>query len=110
MLLLAWSPCRPNVEKSIENVLNSSKGGRPKKQELPPAPRLAALRPEAPSGRFRPRGFDPLPRDVSAKEKTPQQERLRKSSGGWGGSRTPDTGIFSPLLYQLSYPAECVSE
>ena len=21
------------------------------------------------------------------------------------GSRTPDTGIFSPLLYQLSYPA-----
>ena len=26
-------------------------------------------------------------------------------SGGGEGSRTPDTGIFSPLLYQLSYPA-----
>ena len=28
-----------------------------------------------------------------------------ESSGGGEGSRTPDTGIFSPLLYQLSYPA-----
>jgi hypothetical protein len=27
------------------------------------------------------------------------------SNGGRGGSRTPDTGIFNPLLYQLSYPA-----
>ncbi len=27
-------------------------------------------------------------------------------SGGGEGNRTPDTGIFSPLLYQLSYPAE----
>ena len=26
-------------------------------------------------------------------------------SGGRGGNRTPDTGIFNPLLYQLSYPA-----
>ena len=26
-------------------------------------------------------------------------------TGGGEGSRTPDTGIFSPLLYQLSYPA-----
>ena len=26
--------------------------------------------------------------------------------GGGEGNRTPDTGIFSPLLYQLSYPAE----
>ena len=25
--------------------------------------------------------------------------------GGGEGNRTPDTGIFSPLLYQLSYPA-----
>ncbi len=25
--------------------------------------------------------------------------------GGRGGNRTPDTGIFNPLLYQLSYPA-----
>ena len=25
--------------------------------------------------------------------------------GGWGGNRTPDTRIFSPLLCQLSYPA-----
>ena len=27
------------------------------------------------------------------------------SSGGQGGNRTPDTGIFNPLLYQLSYLA-----
>ena len=26
-------------------------------------------------------------------------------NGGRGGNRTPDTGIFNPLLYQLSYPA-----
>ena len=32
-LQLAWSLCRPNVEKSIENALNGSKGGRPRKQE-----------------------------------------------------------------------------
>ena len=25
--------------------------------------------------------------------------------GGWRGNRTPDTRIFNPLLYQLSYPA-----
>ena len=34
---------------------------------------------------------------------------LRKSlvvkGNGWGGNRTPDTRIFSPLLCQLSYPA-----
>ena len=30
-------------------------------------------------------------------------------SGGGEGNRTPDTGIFSPLLYQLSYPAEYVA-
>lgn len=28
-----------------------------------------------------------------------------RSDGGRGGNRTPDTGIFNPLLYQLSYPA-----
>jgi hypothetical protein len=26
---------------------------------------------------------------------------------GWGRNRTADTWIFSPLLYQLSYPAKC---
>ena len=26
--------------------------------------------------------------------------------GAWGRNRTADTGIFSPLLYQLSYPGE----
>ena len=26
-------------------------------------------------------------------------------NGGRGGNRTPDTGIFNPLLYRLSYPA-----
>ena len=25
-------------------------------------------------------------------------------NGAWGRNRTADTGLFSPLLYQLSYP------
>jgi hypothetical protein len=25
-------------------------------------------------------------------------------NGAWEGNRTPDTRIFSPLLYRLSYP------
>ncbi len=31
--------------------------------------------------------------------------RQRGQIGGLGGNRTPDTRIFSPLLYQLSYQA-----
>ena len=27
-------------------------------------------------------------------------------NGAWGRDRTADTGIFSPLLYQLSYPGK----
>ena len=30
---------------------------------------------------------------------------LAVRNGGWGRNRTGDTRIFSPLLYQLSYPA-----
>ena len=30
---------------------------------------------------------------------------LKIREGGWGRNRTGDTRIFSPLLYQLSYPA-----
>ena len=30
---------------------------------------------------------------------------IRRDSGGQGQNRTADTGIFSPLLYQLSYLA-----
>ena len=37
------------------------------------------------------------------------QVRGPKFDGGWEGSRTPDTGIFSPLLYQLSYPADVLA-
>jgi hypothetical protein len=29
-----------------------------------------------------------------------------ESPGGGGQNRTADTGIFSPLLYRLSYPAD----
>ncbi len=32
-----------------------------------------------------------------------KEKNLERS--GWGGNRTPDTRIFSPLLYRLSYPA-----
>src|SRR5689334_6729872 len=31
---------------------------------------------------------------------------LLKRGSGWGENRTPDTRIFSPLLCQLSYPAD----
>src|SRR2546423_82513 len=31
--------------------------------------------------------------------------RLPNEKRGWGRNRTGDTRIFSPLLYQLSYPA-----
>ena len=30
-------------------------------------------------------------------------------NGAWGRDRTADTGIFSPLLYQLSYPGKVLS-
>ena len=32
---------------------------------------------------------------------------LNHLNGGPGRNRTGDTGIFSPLLYQLSYRAKC---
>ncbi len=34
---------------------------------------------------------------------------LGPTYGGGEGNRTPDTGIFSPLLYQLSYPADTLA-
>ena len=40
-------------------------------------------------------------------KKAPRREPERGLNfhGGQGGNRTPDTGIFNPLLYQLSYLA-----
>src|SRR6185503_918385 len=35
--------------------------------------------------------------------------RLMHDDGGRGRNRTADTGIFNPLLYQLSYPAKCLA-
>ena len=40
-----------------------------------------------------------------ANEKAPGSARGFVVYGGQGGNRTPDTGIFNPLLYQLSYLA-----
>lgn len=34
---------------------------------------------------------------------------LASKHGGRGRNRTADTGIFNPLLYQLSYPAKRLS-
>ena len=34
----------------------------------------------------------------------------RKRNGGWTRVRTGDTRIFSPLLYQLSYPATTATD
>ena len=42
----------------------------------------------------------------SAENKKANRERLACVHGGQGRSRTADTGIFSPLLYQLSYLAK----
>ena len=39
------------------------------------------------------------------KKKNRRELRFRKIGGGQGRDRTGDTGIFSPLLYQLSYLA-----
>ena len=47
----------------------------------------------------------PLDNDFLILKKGPSLRTGPDSSGGGEGSRTPDTGIFSPLLYQLSYPA-----
>ncbi len=41
----------------------------------------------------------------SAENKKANREGLAVLDGGQGRSRTADTGIFSPLLYQLSYLA-----
>ncbi len=48
----------------------------------------------------------PTPTD-SASFREPVSMGLNREKGGngWRGNRTPDTRIFSPLLYQLSYPA-----
>jgi hypothetical protein len=42
------------------------------------------------------------------KKKATREDGLRfiDLNGGRGRNRTADTGIFNPLLYQLSYPAE----
>ena len=42
---------------------------------------------------------------VAAGKIRAQKNRLGGGFGGQGGNRTPDTGIFNPLLYQLSYLA-----
>ena len=38
-------------------------------------------------------------------DELPRTIRPYGPNGGVGGNRTPDTWIFSPLLYQLSYHA-----
>jgi hypothetical protein len=40
-------------------------------------------------------------------KKNPRFKMNRGSFCGAGGNRTPDTRIFSPLLYQLSYRTVC---
>ena len=40
-----------------------------------------------------------------SEKKKPAEAGFFPKCGGQGGNRTPDTGIFNPLLYQLSYPA-----
>src|SRR5215217_3282795 len=42
---------------------------------------------------------------MSGKEPGTNGNPGEQESGGWSRNRTGDTRIFSPLLYQLSYPA-----
>ena len=67
-------------------------GRRPPTHEPPTA---AARTPNHPRRRF-----------VAENPKTIEARRCyttRSESSGQGGNRTPDTRIFNPLLYQLSY-------
>jgi hypothetical protein len=41
--------------------------------------------------------------DIISKTKKPHKQYVYRALCGVGGNRTPDTRIFSPLLYQLSY-------
>ena len=50
-----------------------------------------------------PPGFEPGNRGFAVPCLTTWLWR-RKKAGAWGRNRTNDTRIFSPLLYQLSYP------
>ena len=43
--------------------------------------------------------------NADQKEKRPAFLQAFDSYGGQRGNRTPDTGIFNPLLYRLSYLA-----
>ena len=45
------------------------------------------------------------PRVGEEQKNRPEAVSSSRCNGGRGGNRTPDTGIFNPLLYQLSYPA-----
>jgi hypothetical protein len=49
---------------------------------------------------------DTITQESHREEKMVGRENLEPSAnnGGRGGNRTPDTRIFSPLLYRLSYP------
>ena len=52
-----------------------------------------------------PEGFESPKYRQKTGNKKPRQCAVSAKHGGRGGNRTPDTGIFNPLLYQLSYPA-----
>lgn len=69
---------------------------------LPPSPPPTASIARTPSGRF---GHEKGRTPGCCREIRPFGGCLRLLNGGRGGNRTPDTGIFNPLLYQLSYPA-----
>src|SRR5690606_13499459 len=73
-------------------------------------PERAGVREALRSGPSLPGATPVLPRGARAdREKSPTSAGtvagLGFDAGGRGGNRTPDTGIFNPLLYQLSYPA-----
>lgn len=52
-----------------------------------------------------PEGFESPKYRQKTGNKKPRRCAVSAKHGGRGGNRTPDTGIFNPLLYQLSYPA-----
>src|SRR3546814_1334140 len=91
----------PVARKNTENTTAYGAGAKPDARAV--IGRWAGLESDEP---LRTASFVP---SQYRKRKTGLSARCRMLQtmlhGGRGGNRTPDTGIFNPLLYQLSYPA-----
>ncbi len=53
---------------------------------------------------------DTRPQELPRRPLPPEFPLALLTHSGQGGDRTPDTRIFSPVLYQLSYLSSCDAE